>query len=317
MVTLLRYGLLDKIDFLINKYLLIFLMCIICQKQYSLNISPKDKYKINITDEQCSKLITLDCCISVATIPNTLINLTHLYCYKCINLSSIPDTLINLTTLECQDTNLISIPATLINLIYLYCSGCTSLAIIPDALINITELSCRGCISLAIIPDTFISPKGTRSNLTTLYCHGCTSLISIPYTIISPKGTRSNITTLDCSSCTSLTNIPNTLINITTLDCSDCTRLIQIPSNNFNYINCVNCKWLHHDANKNCYYNIQKLKIISCWFRRNIRFFIFKRWIKSQEGIKWLYDPANIGANIGGKVVKVNINKSISIKAYQ
>jgi len=63
------------------------------------------------------------------------------------------------------------------------------------------------------------------------------------------------------------------------------------------------CRWLNHISNKNYESNLQKINIINYWFRKNIKFFIFKRWIKSEEGIKWLYNPYNIG----GKVSKKNI----------
>jgi len=43
--------------------------------------------------------------------------------------------------------------------------------------------------------------------------------------------------------------------------------------------------------------------MIGFWVKKNLRYWIFKRWIKSEEGVRWLYDPNNIG----GKVSKRNI----------
>jgi len=53
--------------------------------------------------------------IDFNNIPNTLINLTKLYC-QYTNITEIPNTLINLTYLNCASTDITEIPNTLINL---------------------------------------------------------------------------------------------------------------------------------------------------------------------------------------------------------
>ena len=60
-------------------------------------------------------LTSLTCCKKVTTIPDTLTNLTRLYCHR-TNVTTIPKTLTNLTTLYCWDTNVTTIPDTLVKL---------------------------------------------------------------------------------------------------------------------------------------------------------------------------------------------------------
>jgi len=297
-------------------------MCIICQKKYDINNSKlvcnycinlafiPDTF-INLTILYCggctslttipyfSSLIQLYCrrCTSLATIPNTLINLTHFDCSGCISLDTIPDTLINLTHFDCSGCiSLATIPNTLINLTTFDCSGCINLVTIPDTLINLTQLYCNYCINLTFIPNTFI-------NILTLYCRGCTSLTTILSfasdgdTFISKGKSVGQVYK---------TNEVAKPQSITLLDCSYCTSLIKIPRK-INHVECIGCKWLNHFYNKNYDFNIKKIKIISSWFRKNLKYFIFKRWIKSEEGVKWLYDPNNIG----GKVSKLAIMRSM------
>jgi Leucine-rich repeat (LRR) protein len=122
-------------------------------------------------------------------------SLTELHCYGCSTITEIPDTLTNLTTLYCGYTNVTTIPDTLTNLTTLSCYR--TKVTIPDTLTNLTTLSCSNT-KVTTIPDTL-------TNLTTLYC--CrTKVTTIPDTL-------TNLTTLYCSN-TKVTTIPDTLVKL-------------------------------------------------------------------------------------------------------
>ena len=94
-------------------------MCIICTGDYDNSIT------------------TLECCHTVSVIPDTLVNLTTLYC-SYTEVSVIPDTLVNLKRLQCSNTKVSVIPDTIVNLTRLSCSD-TRVSVIPDT-INLTKL---------------------------------------------------------------------------------------------------------------------------------------------------------------------------------
>jgi Leucine-rich repeat (LRR) protein len=160
----------------------------------------------------------------------------------------------------------------------------------PDVstLINLTKLECSQCPQLTSIPSTLI-------NLTTLNCSECHLLTSIPSTLI-------NLTYLNCLDCP-VTSIPSTLINLIYLNCSYCILLTRIPStlNKLKYFICTNSPWINKYKTK----NITKLITIQQFVKKNIKGWIFSRWIKSREGVEWIYHPDNIG----GKIAKKEIEK--------
>ena len=41
--------------------------------------------------------------------------------------------------------------------------------------------------------------------------------------------------------------------------------------------------------------NIRKLTTLQRFVKKNLRGWIFSRWIKSREFVEWFYDPKNIG----------------------
>jgi Leucine-rich repeat (LRR) protein len=135
-------------------------MCIICTGDYDDTITE------------------LDCgwCSTITEIPDTLTNLTSLYCYR-TNVTTIPDTLINLTALYCVGTKVTTIPDTLTNLTTLVCDY-TKVTTIPDTLTNLTTLSCSST-KVTTIPDTL-------TNLTKLYC-SYTKVTTIPDTFVKLK----------------------------------------------------------------------------------------------------------------------------------
>jgi len=265
-------------------------MCIICSRS-----SYFDK-KVIINCQMCSYLVTIPdivtqyvskifdchCCTNLTNLSNTLSILTELYCEDCPKLITLPNTFVNLTILNCSRTNIIEIPNTFINLIKLYCNST-----------NITS-----------IPNTFI-------NLELLSCNDCKELIEIPINLIKIKYLYCNYT--------NITKIPDTFINLIDLDLFFCRNIIRIPKLDYHYLDITKNIWLDsefYSSYSNNYHtnyydiNLKKLKILQKWFRKNLKFWIFKRWIKSEEGVKWLYNPNNIG----GKITKINIMRSINKK---
>jgi len=45
----------------------------------------------------------------------------------------------------------------------------------------------------------------------------------------------------------------------------------------------------------------QKIKYLQNFCRRNLKYFRFKRWIKTREFIEWIYSPENIGGKVSIK----------------
>ena len=96
-------------------------MCVICRGEY---------------DETTTE-INCYWCKEVTSIPNTLTQLTTLYCGD-TNITSIPETLAQLTKLSCGSTKITSIPETLTQLTYLYCY--TEIKYLPDTIPKINKL---------------------------------------------------------------------------------------------------------------------------------------------------------------------------------
>jgi Leucine-rich repeat (LRR) protein len=97
---------------------------------------------------------TTMCIICTGDYDNTLI---ELYCHGCSTITEIPNTLTNLTTLYCSNTKVTTIPDTLTNLTTLYCCR-TKVTTIPDTLTNLATLHC-GDTSVTTIPDTLVKLK--------------------------------------------------------------------------------------------------------------------------------------------------------------
>jgi len=275
-------------------------MCIICESLYKYIPASSIKNSVDLFNCQhvsripaikydpdskfnmitYTRITKLDCsnCINLIEIPDLLINLVELDCSKCIKFTCIPSTLINLRTLTCSKIpNLMELPTTLSNLRYLDCDK-TNIVTIPSTFTKLDTLFCKKCPYIMEISSTFI-------NLQYLFCD------------------RTNIT-----------KIPKSLTSIKQIMCSYCPRLIEIPDNNFMWLGLTitGSPWVNHrDSNSvDLIANVEKLKILQKWVKRNLRFWIFKRWIKSEEGVKWLYNPDRIG----GKISKLDIKQSITKK---
>jgi hypothetical protein len=55
------------------------------------------------------------------------------------------------------------------------------------------------------------------------------------------------------------------------------------------------CPWINRGKNPEYENNISKLITLQRFCKKNFRYFIFKRWVKSQEFNEWFYAPENVG----------------------
>ncbi len=151
------------------------------------------------------------------------------------------------------------------------CSNCPLLTSIPD-LPNLTQLDCSNCSLLVTI--------SALPSLTRLECYKCPLLATI--------SALPSLTELNCSNCPLLAAIP-TLPSLTRLYCSYCPRLAAIPAHpRLIYIDCHGCPWLVPS-------NVSKLISLQWFNRRNLKYFRFKHWVTSEEGVEWIYDPDHMG----------------------
>jgi hypothetical protein len=109
------------------------------------------------------------------------------------------------------------------------------------------------------------------------------------------------LTALNCPNCPLLTLIP-LLPNLTRLNCSNCPLLTTIPNHRYEYLNKTGCPWLDQT-------NIPKLVTLQTFVRKNLKYFRFKHWCKSREGIVWIYDPTHLGGWYAKKQLEKMINK--------
>ena len=131
-----------------------------------------------------------------------------------------------------------------------------------------------------------------------LDCSGCTRLTKIS---VIP-----GLKELRCTACDGLTEIPN-ILGLRELDCSDCTALIKIPTHcgspGLEVLGCCGCPWLV----QNPYNKIPQGLKLQRWIKNNFKYFVFRRWISSQEGREFLYHPDNIG----GRIEKAKMMKTL------
>jgi len=271
---------------------------------YALRVNPSF---INMTT------LSIFNCAKISVIPSFLTQLKILKCYNCPLISFLPPTLIHLEKLYCNDSELITIPLSYINLKILYCNNCP-ITEIPNTFTNLEQLNCSGCKYIYNLPNNLLQ-------LDTLDCYN-TNILEIPSSYIKLEH-------LDCSECSYIIYIPDTLINLETLicsytnivtipyfkklyilDCSYCRLLLKI--NNKDSLNliikCIESPWVECKNNDKFVTNINKVRIIQLWIKRNVKFLIFKKWIKNKDGLEWLYNPCNIG----GRIVKQSMYKILS-----
>uniref|UniRef100_A0A6C0ELL1 Uncharacterized protein n=1 Tax=viral metagenome TaxID=1070528 RepID=A0A6C0ELL1_9ZZZZ len=151
---------------------------------------------------------------------------------------------------------------------------------------NTTFINCSKCINLTEIP---MLPK-----LTTLQCEYCIGLTEIP---MLPK-----LITLDCINLKEISDLPKLL----QLDCGYCTSLTKIcDTSRINHYFNGGSTWIRYDDSFNS--NMRKLIYLQSFCRNNLRYWRFKRWLRSKEFAEWFYSPNQWG----GKACKLQIKKSL------
>jgi hypothetical protein len=157
-------------------------------------------------------------------------------------------------------------------------------------LIGIERLKCYRCPNLTSIPNI----KGLKQ----IDCFKCPNLTSIP----NIKGLKQ----IDCSNCDNLTSIPN-IKGLKGIGCHYCPMLTSIP--NTPSICYSACPWIEHTQYPHCEdpyneNNIQKLLLLQKFCKKNFRYFVFNRWVKSQEFKEWFYAPENVGGRKHKKMME-------------
>jgi len=249
------------------------------------------------------KYLNVSGCKNLISIPDTLINLVDLDCSHCEKLETLPKTFVKLTMLDCSITHLANLPSDYVNLTTLKCMSCINLTKIPETYTKLCKLYCE--------QSSIINIPSQLDDLSHIYCSDC--LFEEIYIA------RNNVQ-LYCHRCVNLKKIicDPFVTFIDTIACRNCPLLLEVPMI-FKYIDSFKSNWIEYscekytndlyfvDYVKNYQNNIQKLKVLQRWVRRNIKFWIFKRWIKSEEGVKWLYDPCRLG----GRISKHNIEQNL------
>jgi len=103
------------------------------------------------------------------------------------------------------------------------------------------------------------------------------------------------------------------LPELTRLFCHECTNLTEIPPDLLELIDfyCAGCIWIEKQ-NPSFNFNMEKLKRLQRFCRNNLKYWRFRRWIKSKEFAEWFYSPNQWG----GKVAKLNIQKMFRDKWF-
>jgi hypothetical protein len=92
-----------------------------------------------------------------------------------------------------------------------------------------------------------------------------------------------------------LTSVPN-IIGLKKLGCSACRMLTSIPHiNSLKKLDYFDCPWINRGGNPKYKNNINKLITLQRFCKKNYKYFVFKRWVKSQEFNEWFYAPENVG----------------------
>jgi hypothetical protein len=188
--------------------------------------------------------------------------------------------------LNCHECPLlVEIPITLVKLRQLRCGLCILLKSIPKTLVNLSILSCYGCPLLIDIPDSFV-------RLIALDCINCSRLAVIPATLV-------NLRELFCIGCHLLSRIPQN--DLFVLECSHCPLLTTVPRATI--LRASHCTWL--DKKNQAAFVQVKTKLM--------RYFYFKRWIKTREFQEWFYHPDNFG----GYKHKLQLQASLAPRGFR
>ena len=129
---------------------------------------------------------------------------------------------------------------------------------------------------------------------TSIYCSRCFGLTSLP---LFPQ-----LQILYCIECSGLTSLP-LFPQLKYLNCRGCRNLLILPEYpHLTYIEKSGCPWL--DEN-----NIIKLRNLQLFTRKNFHYFLFKHWIKSREGVEWIYHPERMGGWYSKKLIERILQK--------
>ena len=157
------------------------------------------------------------------------------------------------------------------------CSECLNVTSIPN-IVGLKQLWCSGCSNLTTIP--------VINGLKVLNCSFCPNITTIP--VIA------GLKVLNCSFCLNIKTIPN-INGLEELFCYGCLNVTTIPNiSKLKYLKPSDCPWLPQNPDNKITLGLK----LQSWIRKNYRYFVFKRWIKSQEGREFLYDPKRIGGRI-------------------
>jgi hypothetical protein len=87
-----------------------------------------------------------------------------------------------------------------------------------------------------------------------------------------------------------------------------CPKLTSIPyidkQSEINILCCHECPWINHGHNPDYENNIKKLLVMQSFCKKNFRYFVFSRWVKSQEFQEWFYSPENAGGRKHKKIME-------------
>ncbi len=132
-------------------------MCIICTKDYNINMTELNCFGCKYVKYIPKELINLKSLFisftNIKFIPYQFINLTYIDCYQSA-IISLPHTLINLKKIDCSRTNIKFIPKEFINLEIIICHN-TYITFLPKQFTKLIQLDCHRTF-ISEIPKEFI-----------------------------------------------------------------------------------------------------------------------------------------------------------------
>lgn len=192
------------------------------------------------------------------------------------------------------------------------CSNCQLLEKIPP-IEGLKILNFSNCPLLTKIP--------LIHGLETLWC-GRSSIVEIPmisslleltitncpllekiHPSLRPGGSLKGLKILRIFDCPLLTELP-IIDGLHTLEICRCRSLIEIPSiylhtyqkkDGIHRLGVWDCPWLKETGYLDYNKNIVSLVTLQKFCRKNLKFFRFKRWLKSHDFVSWFYAPENFG----------------------
>jgi hypothetical protein len=252
-------------------------MCIFCQRKYSENFFQKEcRGRIEI---QCPNILDI-------LVPEYVHILLISYAPKLRKVTGIK----NLKHLMIHDSDTLS---------YL----------------KIDEDSSLESLDIARVPK-LKSITGLPYSMTKIFCYdcpqleilqGCRSVNDIRLVQISIKELSLDYANkVIVSKCPRLQKIEIRNKGLSNLNCSECAILTELKL--FEDVlpmifQCKDSPWLNYNGKYKD--SLKKLIILQKFCRKNMKYFIFRNWIKSEKFAKWFYHPENYG----GKIHKMKMTK--------